>query len=155
MDISKSVTNNVVYNAENPAQSMLSQLDSALTFKIIQDHRRRKLIVYFNIWASLDKVLNIEFNFEEFKGIWTIYFSPTLNQPKNKPPKKTDSIQKQNQKKTPNVTQKVDNHNDRQLKKGKSFEKKKQSTSNNKNFDGNDKLTILAEIRVLLRSLAN
>ncbi|UZO02313.1 uncharacterized protein OCT59_020796 [Rhizophagus irregularis] len=130
MDISKSVTNNVVYNAENPAQSMLSQLDSALTFKIIQNYRRRKLIVYFNIWGSLDK-------------------------PKNKPPKKTDSIQKQNQKKTPNVTQKVDNHNDRQLKKGKFFEKKKQSTSNNKNFDGNDKLTILAEIQVLLRSLAN
>ncbi|PKY38104.1 hypothetical protein RhiirA4_451045, partial [Rhizophagus irregularis] len=44
MDIPKSITNNVVYNAENPTQSMLSQLDGALAFKIIQDRGRRKLI---------------------------------------------------------------------------------------------------------------
>uniref|UniRef100_U9SYZ6 Uncharacterized protein n=1 Tax=Rhizophagus irregularis (strain DAOM 181602 / DAOM 197198 / MUCL 43194) TaxID=747089 RepID=U9SYZ6_RHIID len=67
MDIPKSITNNFVYNAENPTQSMLSQLDSALAFKIIQDHERRKLIAYFDTWASLDKVFNTEFNFKEFK----------------------------------------------------------------------------------------
>ncbi|CAB4425175.1 unnamed protein product [Rhizophagus irregularis] len=152
MDISKSITNNVVYNAENPTQSMLSQLDGTLAFKIIQDRGRRKLITYFDTWASLDKALNTEFNFEEFKGVWTHYFSPTLNRPKNKPPKKTDSTQKQNQDKNLNVTQK---DLDGQKQKGKSLGKKKQSTSKNKGFDGNDKLTILAEIRALLRSLAN
>ncbi|CAB4431716.1 unnamed protein product [Rhizophagus irregularis] len=152
MDISKSITNNVVYNAENPTQSMLSQLDSALAFKIIQDRGRRKLITYFDTWASLDKALNTEFNFEEFKGVWTRYFSPTLNRPRNKPPKKTDSTQKQNQDKNLNVTQK---DLDGQKQKGKSLGKKKQSTSKNKGFDDNDKLTILAEIRALLRSLAN
>ncbi|CAB4405851.1 unnamed protein product [Rhizophagus irregularis] len=102
--------------------------------------------------ASLDKALNTEFNFEEFKGVWTRYFSPTLNRPRNKPPKKTDSTQKQNQDKNLNVTQK---DLDEQKQKGKSLGKKKQSTSKNKGFDGNDKLTILAEIRALLRSLAN
>ncbi|CAB4434859.1 unnamed protein product [Rhizophagus irregularis] len=67
------------------------------TLKQRKEHRgRRKLIVYFDTWASLDKTLNTEFNFEEFKGVWTRYFSPTLNQPRNKPPKKTDSTQKQN-----------------------------------------------------------
>jgi hypothetical protein len=44
---------------------------------------------------------------------------------------------------------------DGQKQKGKSLWKKKQSTSKNKGFDGNDKLMILAEIRALLRSLAN
>ncbi|PKB99161.1 hypothetical protein RhiirA5_430198 [Rhizophagus irregularis] len=67
MDISKSVTNNVVYNAENPTQFMLSQLDGALAFKIIQDHGHRKLIAYFDTWASLDKAFNTDFNFKEFK----------------------------------------------------------------------------------------
>ncbi|CAB4423204.1 unnamed protein product [Rhizophagus irregularis] len=71
MDIPKSVINNVVYNAENPTLSMLSQLDGALAFKIIQDHGRRKLIAYFDTWASLDKALNTDFIFEEFKVIWT------------------------------------------------------------------------------------
>ncbi|PKC04366.1 hypothetical protein RhiirA5_379433 [Rhizophagus irregularis] len=71
MDIPKSVTNNIVYNAENPTQSMLSQLDGALAFRIIQDRGHRKLIVYFDTWASLDKALNIDFNFEEFKDVWT------------------------------------------------------------------------------------
>ncbi|PKY47547.1 hypothetical protein RhiirA4_462766 [Rhizophagus irregularis] len=96
LDIPKSITNNVVYNAESPDQSMLSLLDGALAFKIIQDRGRRKLIVYFDTWSSLDKALNTEFNFEEFKGVWTRYFSPTLNRPRNKPPKKMDSTQKQN-----------------------------------------------------------
>ncbi|GET62997.1 hypothetical protein GLOIN_2v1777349 [Rhizophagus irregularis DAOM 181602=DAOM 197198] len=70
INISKSVTNNVVYNTENPAQSMLLQPDGALAFKIIQDHEHKKLIVYFDTWASLDKVLNTKFNFKEFKDIW-------------------------------------------------------------------------------------
>ncbi|GBC39968.1 hypothetical protein RhiirA5_434050 [Rhizophagus irregularis] len=35
--------------------------------KIIQNCEYRKLIVYFNTWASLDKTLNTEFNFKEFK----------------------------------------------------------------------------------------
>ncbi|CAB4416855.1 unnamed protein product [Rhizophagus irregularis] len=147
IDIPKSITNNVVYNAENPTQSMLSQLDGALAFKIIQDRGRRKLIMYFDTWASLDKALNTEFNFEEFKGVWTRYFSPTLNWPRNKPPKKTNSTQKQNQDKNLNVLQK---NLDGQKQEGKSLGKKKKSTSKNKGFDGNDKLTILAEIRALL-----
>ncbi|PKK66260.1 hypothetical protein RhiirC2_785025 [Rhizophagus irregularis] len=84
MDIPKSVTNNVVYNAENPTQFMLSQLDGTLAFKIIQDHAlhiltksyvtpillgygRKKLIAYFDTWASLDKAFNTDFNFKEFK----------------------------------------------------------------------------------------
>ncbi|CAB4416182.1 unnamed protein product [Rhizophagus irregularis] len=52
MDVPKSVTNDVVYNAANLAQSMLSQLDDALTFKIIQDHGQRKLIVYWLVWIK-------------------------------------------------------------------------------------------------------
>ena len=149
MDVFKSVTNNIVYNAENPILSMLSQLDGALAFKIIQDRGRRKLITYFDTWASLDKALNTDFNFEEFKGVWTRYFSPTLNRPRNKPPKKTDSTQKQNQDKNLNGSQK---NLDGQKQKGKSLGKKSNIL---RKFDGNDKLTILAEIRALLRSLAN
>ena len=131
---------------------MLSQLDGALAFKIIQDRGRRKLIVYFNSWASLDKTLNTPFSFQEYKGVWTQYFLPTLNWPRNRPIKKTDSTQKQNQELTLNVSQK---DGDSQNKKGKRERKKKQSTSNISGLDGKDKLTILAEIQTLLRSLAN
>ncbi|CAB4375158.1 unnamed protein product [Rhizophagus irregularis] len=93
---------------------MLLQLNGALAFKIIQNCGRRKLI--------LDKTLNTEFTFQEYKSVWTHYFSPTLNQPRNRPPKKTNSLQKQNQEKTPNITQK--DVNGRQNKKGKSDKKK-------------------------------
>ncbi|PKY29768.1 hypothetical protein RhiirB3_446518 [Rhizophagus irregularis] len=59
--------------------------------QIIQDCWQRKLIVYFDTWISLDKALNMEFNFKKFKGVWTRYFLFTLNWLKNRPPKKTDS----------------------------------------------------------------
>ena len=48
---------------------MLLQLNSTLAFKIIQDRGQRKLIVYFDTWANLDKTFNTEFNFQEFKDV--------------------------------------------------------------------------------------
>jgi hypothetical protein len=64
-----------------------------------------------------------------------------------------NTSQKQNQDKNLKVMQK--NNNDKQYKKRKSFENTKQYTSNNKSFNNNIKLIILAKIWVLLRSLAN
>ncbi|CAB4422579.1 unnamed protein product [Rhizophagus irregularis] len=48
MNILKSITNNVVYNAENTVHSILLQLNGALAFKINQNYRQKKLIMYFN-----------------------------------------------------------------------------------------------------------
>ncbi|GBC36294.1 hypothetical protein GLOIN_2v1772675 [Rhizophagus irregularis DAOM 181602=DAOM 197198] len=67
MNVFKSVTNNVVYNTKNPTLSMLLQLNGTLAFKIIHQDCGR---------------------------VWTRYLSLTLNQPKNKLLKKTDSTQK-------------------------------------------------------------
>ncbi|PKC73326.1 hypothetical protein RhiirA1_451303 [Rhizophagus irregularis] len=78
---------------QNSFKDELQELDDTLAFKIIQDRECRKLIRYSNIWASLNKTFNTEFNFKEFKGVCTRYFSSTLNWSRNKPPKKTDSTQ--------------------------------------------------------------
>lgn len=47
---------------------MLSQLNSTLAFKIIQNYKCKKLITYYDFWINLNKTLNIKFNFKEFKG---------------------------------------------------------------------------------------
>ncbi|PKK63241.1 hypothetical protein RhiirC2_789182 [Rhizophagus irregularis] len=44
------------------------------------------------ISKNLKGLIVQKFNFKEFKGVWTKYFSPTLNHPRNKSPKKTDSM---------------------------------------------------------------
>ncbi|POG73269.1 hypothetical protein GLOIN_2v1772697 [Rhizophagus irregularis DAOM 181602=DAOM 197198] len=76
--------------------------------------------------ASLNKAFNTDFNFEEFKEV-------ELRQESKYFAKGLRWTEIE----------------------GKSLGNKKQSTLKNKGFDGNDKLTILAEIRVLLKSLTN
>ena len=80
-------------------------------------------------------------------------FGLTINKSRNKPLKiQKDPHHKQNQDKDSHTAHK---NVDRQKQEGKSLGKKKDTSKNGKGFDGSDKLTILAEIRALLRSLAN
>uniref|UniRef100_U9UW29 Uncharacterized protein n=1 Tax=Rhizophagus irregularis (strain DAOM 181602 / DAOM 197198 / MUCL 43194) TaxID=747089 RepID=U9UW29_RHIID len=73
------MTTSIVYFTDNFAQSLLSFTDCK-AFKIIQNKRQLKLIMYYQLWVDLDKVTNIKFNFQEYKDIWIRYFTLFLNQ---------------------------------------------------------------------------
>ncbi|EXX60830.1 uncharacterized protein OCT59_007390 [Rhizophagus irregularis] len=112
--------------------------------------------MYYENWADLDKITNTKLNLQEYEGVWIRYFSPQLSKGRNQSPR-SGRTQKQNQdlanKIGPNT---INNKN----KEGKS-NRKKQNSSTLKNLkkglNGSEtgKLTLLAEIRSLLRRLEN
>ena len=142
MDIPDSITTKILYPEDNPAHSILSPLGC----KVVQDKGRCKLITYYNSWADLDKIINTNLSLQEFTGVWKRYYAPSLNKPRNRFPKK-DLKQKQNQDSNPKAAQNTNQ------KLGKNFKVAKQFKKVEKGLDGIDKLTVLAEIRSMLRKL--
>ncbi|CAB4416986.1 unnamed protein product [Rhizophagus irregularis] len=110
-------------------------------FKIIQDRSTRKLITYYESWADLEKVLGKAFSLDEFTGDWVRYFTPNLKQRRRNP-------QKVNQEGDSKV--RTTNSNTQSSKKQKVA---KEIKNIDKALGGIDKLTILAEIRSMLRKL--
>jgi hypothetical protein len=101
----------------------------------------------------LDKIIGTKINLPEYEGVWQRYFSPQLSKGRNRPPR-SDRDQKKNQ----DTHHKVDkNKSDDKTTKGKSFGKKHVDKTNQlmdiKDLDGKGRLTILAEIRSILRRL--
>ena len=67
-DIPGNITTSTLYPINDLSQSSISPL-KCKAFKVVQDSNTRKLIMYFENWAKLDKVINTTFNFQEFTGI--------------------------------------------------------------------------------------
>ncbi|PKY48667.1 hypothetical protein RhiirA4_464329 [Rhizophagus irregularis] len=126
---------------DNPAQSILAPT-GCKAFKLIQDRGTRKLITYYESWADLDKVIGKAFNLEEFTGDWKRYYTPNLQRRKTR-------NQKVNQDSDSKVSQKDTNT----IKSDKKHKKTKRVKKADKSLDGIDKLTVLAEIRSMLRKL--
>ncbi|CAB4478167.1 unnamed protein product [Rhizophagus irregularis] len=154
MDLIGTVTTSMLYPSDI-FQSPISHL-GCKAFKVIQEKSTRKFIMYYENWADLDKITNTKLNLQEYEGVWIRYFSPQLSKGRNQSPR-SGRTQKQNQdlanKIGPNT---INNKN----KEGKS-NRKKQNSSTLKNLkkglNGSEtgKLTLLAEIRSLLRRLEN
>ncbi|CAB5365102.1 unnamed protein product [Rhizophagus irregularis] len=125
---------------ENPAHSILAPI-GCKAFKLIQDQGTRKLITYYELWADLEKVIGKPFSLNEFTGDWMRYFTPNLKQRKR-------NLQKVNQEENSKVRTNIINTQ---------LSKKTKVAKEIKNIDkalgGIDKLTILAEIRSMLRKL--
>ncbi|CAB4442703.1 unnamed protein product [Rhizophagus irregularis] len=134
-----SVTTAALY-PDNPAHSILVPL-GCKAFKIIQDRGTRKLITYYESWADLEKVLGKAFSLDEFTGDWMRYFTPNLKQRRRNP-------QKVNQEGGSKV--RTTNTNTQSSKKQKVT---KEIKNIDKALGGIDKLTVLAEIRSMLRKL--
>ncbi|CAB4415329.1 unnamed protein product [Rhizophagus irregularis] len=134
-----SVTTATLY-PDNPAHSVLVPL-GCKAFKIIQDRGTRKLITYYESWADLEKVLGKAFSLDEFTGDWMRYFTPNFKQRRRNP-------QKVNQEGGSKV--RTTNTNTQSSKKQKVA---KEIKNIDKALGGIDKLTVLAEIRSMLRKL--
>ncbi|GBC13174.1 uncharacterized protein OCT59_010685 [Rhizophagus irregularis] len=100
--------------------------------------------------------MNTKLNLPEFEGVWTWYFSPQLSKGRNRPPK-SGRNQKQNQDSANKVGSNTANN---KTKEGKPSRKKQNSfiiknLKKGLNSSKSGKLTLLAEIRSLLRRLEN
>jgi hypothetical protein len=54
---------------DNPAHSILAPI-GCKAFKLIQDRGTCKLIIYYESWADLEKVIGKPFSLDEFTGDW-------------------------------------------------------------------------------------
>jgi hypothetical protein len=75
-DILDSLTTSVLF-PDNPDLSPILYT-GCKSVKIVKDGSTRKLIAYFENWATLDKAIGKAFNWHEanFNGVWKRYFSP-------------------------------------------------------------------------------
>jgi hypothetical protein len=90
----------------------------------------------------LDKVIGKAFNLDEFTGDWKRYYTPNLQRRRSR-------HQKVNQDDDSKVSQKDTNTN----KSDKKHKETKRAKKTDMSLDGVDKLTVLAEIRSMLRKL--
>ncbi|PKY57389.1 hypothetical protein RhiirA4_478416 [Rhizophagus irregularis] len=134
----------------DPFQLPISHLGYK-AFKVVQEKSTYKLITYYKNWADLDKITNTKLNLQEYEGIR--YFTSQLSKDRNQLPR-SGCNQKKNQDSANKVGPNTTNNKNKEGKPdGNSYTLKNLK----KGLDSSEteKLTLLAEIRSLLRRLEN
>ncbi|PKK62923.1 hypothetical protein RhiirC2_789646 [Rhizophagus irregularis] len=149
-DLPKNITTSMLYPS-NPIQSPLSHLECK-TFKVVQKKSTCKLIMYYKNWVDLEKIMNTKLNLQEYESVWTRYFSPQLSKSRNRS-LKSDRNQKQNQDLADKVGLKTTNNKNQKSKPTRKELKNYRKLKKSLDGDETGKLTLLVEIRSLLRRL--
>ncbi|PKY40632.1 hypothetical protein RhiirA4_416007 [Rhizophagus irregularis] len=140
IEVPASTTTATLY-LDNPTHSIFTPT-GCKAFKLIQDRSTCKLITYYELWVNLDKVIGKAFSLGEFTSDWKRYYTLNLKQRRS-----------YHQKVKQNDDSKISQKNTNTIKLDKKHKETKRAKKIDKSLDGIDKLTVLADIKLMLRKL--